>query len=163
MTKLEKAGRHPVWGYVFSLVFVLTALGSSFCFGAAQFRASVVKIDITPDKSQWLLGYGPRQSAGVHDHLFHRIVAMDDGTTQFYLISTDICLYSPSVYDQVTAEIEKQTGIKPLQIWWTTTHTHAAPEVGPPGLGAVFMGERYEHDHNTEYSAWAENELIEGV
>lgn len=163
MTKLEKAGRHPVRGYVFSLIFVLTVLGSSLSLGAAQFRASVVKIDITPDKSQWLLGYGPRQSTGVHDHLFHRIVAMDDGTTQFYLISTDICLFSPSVYDQVTAEIEKQTGIKPLQIWWTTTHTHAAPEVGPPGLGAVFMGERYEHDHNTEYSAWAENKLIEGV
>jgi hypothetical protein len=25
------------------------------------------------------------------------------------------------------------------------------------------MGERYEHDHNTEYSAWVENKLIEGV
>ena len=40
---------------------------------------------------------------------------------------------------------------------------HAAPEVGAPGLGTVFMGERYEHDHNTEYSAWVENKLIERV
>ncbi|MGO8817387.1 MAG: neutral/alkaline non-lysosomal ceramidase N-terminal domain-containing protein [Terriglobia bacterium] len=163
MTKFGKANGTSLLGYLFSLTIVLGILGSSFGLGAAQFRASVVKIDITPDKSEWLLGYGPRQSTGVHDHLFHRIVAMDDGTTQFYLISTDICLYSPSVYDQVKAEIEKQTGIKPIQIWWTVTHTHAAPELGPPGLGAVFMGERYEHDHNTEYSAWAEKKLIEGV
>jgi len=153
MTNLGKAERSPLWWYLFSFTFVLTVLGSTSSLGAAQFRASVVKIDITPDKPQWLLGYGPRQSTGVHDRLYHRIVAMDDGATQFFLISTDICLYSPSVYDDVTKEIEKQTGIKPLQIWWTVTHTHAAPEVGPPGLGSVFMGERYEHDHNTEYSA----------
>ena len=163
MSKSEEDKRKPAWQYIFFSIFILSVLMSSSRLGAAQFRASVVEVDITPDKSQWLLGYGPRQSAGVHDHLFHRIVAMDDGTTQFYLISTDICLYSPSVYDQVTAEIEKQTGIKPLQIWWTVTHTHAAPEIGPPGLGSVFMGERYDHDHNTEYSAWAENKLIEGV
>jgi neutral ceramidase len=163
MTQLAKAGRISQGLLLAMLISVISILGSSISLGAAQFRASVVKIDITPDKSEWLLGYGPRQSTGVHDHLFHRIVAMDDGTTQFYLISTDICLYSPSVYDKVTGEIEQQTGIKPLQIWWTTTHTHAAPELGPPGLGSVFMGERYEHDHNTEYSAWAENKLIEGV
>ncbi len=163
MIKSGKEARPSLRLYTCLLTSLLILGGSNFRIAAAPFRAAVVKIDITPDKPQWLLGYGPRQSTGVHDHIFHRIVAMDDGTTQFYLISTDICLYSPSVYDQVTSEIEKQTGIKPMQIWWTTTHTHEAPEIGPPGLGSVFMGERYEHDHNTEYSAWAENKLIEGV
>lgn len=163
MIKSAKGERILLRGRLFLIGITLLVLGSKFSIGAAEFRAAVVKIDITPDKPQWLLGYGPRQSTGVHDHLFHRIVAMDDGVTQFFLISTDICLYSPSVYDAVTQEIERQTGIKPLQIWWTVTHTHAAPEIGPPGLGSVFMGERYEHDHNTEYSAWAENKLIEGV
>jgi len=163
MTGFGKARNNALRWYLGSLVFVLGVPASSVSLGAAQFRAAVVKIDITPDKPQWLLGYGPRQSVSVHDHIYHRIVAMDDGAHQFYLISTDICLYSPSVYDQVTKEIEEQTGIKPLQIWWTATHTHAAPEVGPPGLGSVFMGERYEHDHNTEYSAWVENKLVAGV
>jgi neutral ceramidase len=130
---------------------------------AAVFRASVVKIDITPDKPQWLLGYDPRQSTGVLDHLFHRIVGMDDGTTQFFLISSDLCLISPSVYDQVTRAIKEQTGIGPLQIWWTTTHTHSAPEVGPPGLAGVFMGARYEHEHNVQYSARVEQALIQGI
>ena len=115
--------------------FLLAIVGTSFNSRAAQFRASVVKIDITPDKPQWLLGYAPRQSTGVHDHLYHRIVAMDDGKTQFFLISSDICLYSPSVYDEIVSALEAEMGIKPLQVWWTTTHTHSAPEVGPPGLG----------------------------
>jgi len=130
---------------------------------AGQFRASVVKIDVTPEKPQWLLGYNPRQSTGVHDRLYHRIVAMDDGRTQFFLVSTDICLYSPSLYDGVMKELEKEAGIKPLQVWWTVTHTHSAPEVGPPGLPAVFMGERYEHDHNTEYTAESTKALIAAI
>jgi len=130
---------------------------------AAGFRAAVVKVDITPDTSQWLLGYGPRQSVGVHDRLYHRIVAMEDGTSQFFLVSTDICLFSPAVYDGVMQELEKKMGIKPDEVWWTVSHTHAAPEVGPPGLGAVFMGQRYEHEHNNEYSARVVNDLIKGI
>ena len=138
-------------------------MGTSFSSLSAQFRASVVKIDITPDKPQWLLGYGPRQSTGAHDHLYHRIVAMDDGKTQFFLISSDICLYSPSVYDEIASALEAQMGIKPSQVWWTTTHTHSAPEVGPPGLGEAFLGSRYNHDHNTEYTAWVKKSLMEGI
>jgi|GEM_PF-6158724 len=60
MTNLGKAERSPLWWYLFSFTFVLTVLGSTSSLRAGQFRASVVKIDITPDKPQWLLGYGPR-------------------------------------------------------------------------------------------------------
>jgi hypothetical protein len=143
--------------------FLLAIVGTSFSSRAAQFCASVVKIDITPDKPQWLLGYSPRRSTGAHDHLYHRIVAMDDGKTQFFLISSDICEFSPSVYDEIVSALGAQMGIKPLQVWWTTTHTHSAPEVGPPGLGEAFLGKRYNHDHNTEYTAWVKKSLIEGI
>jgi len=37
--------------------------------GFAAFRASAVKIDITPSTPQWLLGYNARQSTGVHDKI----------------------------------------------------------------------------------------------
>jgi hypothetical protein len=65
---------------------------------AAEFRASAVKINITPTNVQPLLGYGARNSTGVHDPLFHRIAALDDGGLQFFLVSTDIALISPSVF-----------------------------------------------------------------
>jgi len=152
-----------IWRRLLVALFLLALAGTSFNSRAAQFRASVIKIDITPDQPQWLLGYGPRQSAGAHDHLYHRIVAMDDGKTQFFLISTDICSFSPSVYDEVMSALQAETGIMPVQVWWTATHTHSAPEVGPPGLGATFMGERYEHDHNTQYTAWVKKRLVEGI
>ena len=59
----------------------------------AEFRASVVKVDITPEHAEWLMGYDARQSTGVHDRIYHRIVAMDDGAVQFYIISSDLACF----------------------------------------------------------------------
>src|SRR4051794_28994930 len=89
--------------------------------GMGAFRASAVKVDITPTSPQWLLGYGARQSTGVHDRIFHRIAAMDDGATQFYLVATDVCLFSPEVYDEFTRDLKRETGVDPLHVWWTVT------------------------------------------
>src|ERR1035437_3480072 len=131
--------------------------------GVKVFRASVVKVDITPDNSQNLLGYGERKSTGVHDHIYHRIVALDDGTTQFFLVSTEICLFSPTEYDSFSKKVQSKFGISPVNFWWTTTHTHSAPEVGPSGLDKIFMGERYQHEVDAEYTALVEQKLIEGM
>ncbi|MCA9410412.1 MAG: hypothetical protein KC944_04330, partial [Candidatus Omnitrophica bacterium] len=49
------------------------------------FRAACVKVDITPETPQWLHGYGPRKSDGVHDKIYHRIVVMDDGSGPFVI------------------------------------------------------------------------------
>jgi neutral ceramidase len=76
--------------------FTFAALLASLPLLAAGFRASAVKVDITPQSPQWLMGYQARQSTGVHDKIYHRVVAIDSGDTQFYLISSDLCLFSPS-------------------------------------------------------------------
>jgi hypothetical protein len=130
---------------------------------AAEFRAAAVKVDITPPTPQWLMGYGPRQSTGVHDRIWHRIAALDDGATQMYLIASDLCLFSPSVYDDVTAELRKETGIEPRQVWWTVTHTHSAPEVGPPGMYDVLLKGRSEHEWNRQYLQFIQSTLIAGI
>lgn len=128
-----------------------------------RFRAAVVKIDITPKDSQWLLGYQARKSTGIHDSIYHRIIALDDGNMQFFLISTDICLFSPSEYDRVAEQLKSRHGINPTNLWWTVTHTHSAPEVGPVGLGTVFLGERFQHERDTGYTRLVERKLIEGI
>lgn len=141
----------------------LIALVAPGWLAAGSFRASVVKVDITPDSPQWLLGFGPRQSTGVHDHIYHRIAALDDGQTQFILVSSDVCHFSPALYDEFTARLERETGIRRSQIWWTVTHTHSAPEVGPPGMGKVFLAGRYDHDYDHAYLERVEKGLILGI
>ena len=130
---------------------------------AGNFRAAVAKVDITPSADKWLAGYPARKSTGIHDHIFHRIVALDDGRTQFFLISSDLCLFAPSVYDETTAQLKRETGIEPTQVWWTVTHTHSAPEVGPHGLLKLMMPERYNHEPDQEYTAQVEKLLIDGI
>jgi neutral ceramidase len=129
----------------------------------AEFRAAVTKVDITPKSPQWLMGYGPRQSTGTHDPIFHRIAALDDGATQVFLVASDLCLFSPSVYDDVTAALKRETGIDPTQVWWTVTHTHSAPEVGPPGMYDVLLKGRSEHAWDREYLQFITTTLISGI
>jgi neutral ceramidase len=130
---------------------------------AGNFRAAVATVDITPSADKWLAGYPARKSTGVHDHIFHRIVALDDGRNQFFLISSDLCLFAPSVYDEMTAQLKRETGIEPTQVWWTVTHTHSAPEVGPHGLLKLMMPERYNHEPDQDYTAQVERLLIDGI
>ncbi|MEX2235890.1 MAG: neutral/alkaline non-lysosomal ceramidase N-terminal domain-containing protein [Cyclobacteriaceae bacterium] len=147
-----------------SILLVLTGILFFYSqVSTAQFRASVVKEDITPEDAQMLLGYAARKSTGVHDRIMHRIVALDDGTTQFFLVSSDICEVSPSLYDRVAAKLYSQHNINPINFWWTFTHTHSAPEVGSPGLDAVFLGERYQHAIDTNYANLVVQKLIEGI
>lgn len=128
----------------------------------APFRASCVKVNITPDKPQWLLGYGPRQSNGIHDNLYHRIVGMDNGKF-FFLVSSDHACFSPFLYDEFCKELEQKTGIRSEQVWWTSTHTHSAPEVGHQGLAMLFLPDRYIHESNPEYTEFFKDALIEGI
>ena len=150
----------------FFVSLLLVALSPNTIALAAPFRAACVKVDITPDTPQWLHGYAPRQSEGVHDKIYHRIAALDDGTTAFYFVASDICTISLAFYRDFCTALEQETGIKPEQIWWSTTHTHSAPHVGPQDLSTLFggtLGDRFSIKHDTDYWAWVAKVLVDGV
>jgi hypothetical protein len=140
-------------------VFWLLAAGA---LAGAPFRAAAVKADITPEASQWLLGYGPRKSTGIHDRIYHRVLALDDGRTQFVLVSTDLCLFSPELYDEAAAELQK-LGIERKQFWWSVTHTHSAPEAGPPGVYKALLKGRSDHEWDREYTRQMMAALVHAV
>lgn len=150
-----------------SSLFVLTALCTfpqkKKTPSPKTFRAAAVKVNISPTTPKQLLGYAARLSTGVHDSIYHRIALLDDGATQFVIVSTEVCLVSPAEYDRVAAEVSKQLNIPPVNFWWTFTHTHSAPEVGPPGFGEVFLGERYKHAVDTAYSNFITSSIINGI
>jgi len=140
---------------------VLIALGS-WPLSAAGFRAAAVKVDITPQSPQWLMGYAARQSTGVHDPIYHRVIALDSGDTQFYLVASDLCLFSPGLYDQVAKELHDSLGIEARQIWWSVTHSHAAPEIGAPGMYKVLLG-RSDHEWDRDYTTQVTKALTDAV
>ncbi len=142
------------------LPFLLLALAAPLL---AEFRAAAVKVDITPKTPQWLMGYAARQSTGVHDPIFHRIAILDDGATQVVIVASDICVFSPTVYDEAAAEVRREFGLEPKQLWWTVTHTHSAPEVGPPGVYDVLLKGRSDHEWSREYLAQVKSTLRQGI
>ncbi len=127
------------------------------------FQASVVKVDITPRTPQRLRGYQERISTGVHDHIYHRIVVLHDGETPFVLVSTDAASLSPLQYERMASKLKSKAGIKRNNFWWSLTHTHSAPEIGPPGIVPVFMPNRFKKKLDTEYVDFVEKSLFDGV
>lgn len=154
-----KTTRLKIFGSVF--LFCISIMTSPLL--GQSIRAGVAKVNITPSNAQQLLGYGARKSTGVHDSIFHRIVVMDDGEKEYYLVSSDICVISPAEYDRVAEILVEKWGIDKKQFWWSLTHTHSAPEVGPPGLPEVFMGERYTHQYDQVYTDFVVEQLINGI
>lgn len=132
-----------------------------------QFRASAVKVNVTPSTPQWLRGYDPRLSDGVHDSIFLKIVGLDDGDKQFFLVSSDFVGYPIQLYDRVAAILKQNYNIENL--WWGTTHSHSAPELGPQFKGIPFphMAARREkankHEIDTTYTMLLVNKLIKGI
>jgi neutral ceramidase len=149
--------------FLMAVSLLLPLLVQAFNPKATVFRAAVVKVDVTPEGHQMLLGYGARRSTGILDRIYHRIVVLDDGKTQFVLVSSDFAVVSPSEYDKVAAKMKSQLGINPVNFWWNLTHTHSAPEVGPPGLPQIFLGDRYQHKFDSDYTDMVEKKLIDGV
>lgn len=144
-----------------SLAIFMSVL--AFPLHAQSFRAATSKVNITPSEPQQLLGYGARKSTGVHDSIFHRVTVMDDGQVRFVLVSSDICLVSPSVYDSVAAQLYKKLDVQPENFWWSVTHTHSAPEVGPPGLAEAFLADRYTHQYDRQYTDETAAKLLAAV
>ncbi|MBV9081713.1 MAG: neutral/alkaline non-lysosomal ceramidase N-terminal domain-containing protein, partial [Acidobacteriaceae bacterium] len=142
--------------------FLFLMLAAGLPLGASGFRAAAVEADITPKTSQWLMGYAPRQSTGVHDPIYVKVAAMEANGTQVYLAASDLTLFSPGVYDEVAEELERSMGISRLNFWWGVTHTHAAPEVGAPGMYKVLLG-RSNHEWNRDYAAFVKDSLIRCV
>ncbi len=130
---------------------------------SSDFRVGVTKVNITPNTSQNLIGYGPRDSKGVLDSIYHRIVVLEDGIDRFALVSSDLAAISPATYQNAAKRIKSLYDVNEQDLWWTNTHTHSAPEVGSAGVIPYFLGERYEHEYDRAYTKFVEDMLVKGI
>ncbi len=143
--------------------FTLFLINPEMVSGQGNLRAGVAKVNITPNNSQTLIGYGPRKSEGVRDSIYHKVIVLDDGKQQFYLVSSDLAAIAPPTYHNAADKLKKLYNIDKENFWWTNTHTHSAPEVGPGGVITLFLGERYQEAFDKEYTDFVEDKLIQAV
>lgn len=148
------------------LVALLASRTTTLAAESGTFSAACVKVDITPDSPQWLHGYAPRLSNGVRDRIYHRIAALRSGDQEFYLVSSDICTISPSFYDEFAKRFQQETGVPGDHLWWTTTHTHSAPHLGPQNASHLFdktLGDRTSIPSDEKYWRFAQDTLLAGI
>lgn len=93
-------------------------------------KAGTAKIPITPEGVVDLSGFGAREqpSVGVHDDIFARCVALEEGGRRFAICSLEILGLDFEHVARLRSELASD-GYRPEDLLFCGTHTHGGPAV----------------------------------
>jgi neutral ceramidase len=87
-----------------------------------KLKAAWATINITPGSPMPMAGYTPRPRFGsVHDSIFIRILAIDNGSIPCFIISADLLIFPPALKNKIA---EQNRGNRFL--YFTATHIHSS-------------------------------------
>jgi hypothetical protein len=94
-------------------------------------RAGVAEVNITPPVGATLCGFAARKgpSESVHDDLYARALALDDGKTRLGIVTADVISFAPDLVDRIRALALEQTGIPGTHLALNGSHSHSGPTV----------------------------------
>lgn len=101
-------------------------------------RAALAREDITPAQPVTLSGYASRKelSQGVHDPLFARVVAFEQGGRRVVLVTLDSIGFYGGTAEPLRRAILDTCGLRPEELFLAATHSHSAPGLTlEPGKG----------------------------
>ena len=103
--------------------------------------------NITPSYPMPMAGYTPRPKfESVHDSLYARVLAIDNGSITSYLISTDLMLFPPALRERIEQKLE-QAQVKNYFLYLSATHTHN----GVGGWNDSILGKLVLGDYHDEW------------
>jgi neutral ceramidase len=97
---------------------------------AGGWKAGTATVDITPVQPHWMSGYGGRTkpAEGTLHPLFVRVLALEDARGhRAVVMATDLLGLPQSVYDNVSARLQRAFGLKRDQIMIHASHSHCTP------------------------------------
>ena len=103
----------------------------------------IASIDITPQHSVWITGYGNRdhRSEGVYQSLIAGAISISGDTDEVLILTADLIGYDLAYAAAAKNRIAESTGLLPRQVVLTATHTHCAPLFYPMAMpGEVEKG-----------------------
>src|SRR3712207_6167477 len=112
------------------LVIVLCACIALPNTTLADYRAGVVKVEITPAHPIRLNGFGFRrtESEGVYQKIWAGALALDTGDgAPAVLLTVDVLGIPADVYAELARRLEKKAGVRRERLAVTATHTHTGP------------------------------------
>jgi hypothetical protein len=97
-------------------------------------KAGAAAVDITPPLGIRMAGYfEERVARDVHDPLFAKALALDDGETTLVIVVCDLLGVKRERLDEAKRLIRERTGIPPSNVLICCTHTHTGPDVDDLG------------------------------
>ncbi|MEQ8303365.1 MAG: hypothetical protein RIB47_08245 [Cyclobacteriaceae bacterium] len=110
---------------------------------AAPLRVGWSKFSIIPEEPVPMSGYRIRDKfTDVHDSLYARVLAVDNGSITAYIVSMDLLIFPP----ELKSLLEERLGGATSFVYFNASHTHTS--VGgwdPTLLGNILMGD-YQAD-----------------
>jgi hypothetical protein len=97
-------------------------------------RIGTAKIEITPPVGFPLAAYGARISAGVHDPIMARALAISDGGETVVLVSVELLAVTDDFFYSVSQRVRAAIPLPEDHLLIAATHTHS----GPGSLGKRF-------------------------
>ena len=124
---------------------------------AAELRAGLARVEVTPTMPVMLAGYASRKdlSQGVHDPLFARAIAFEQNQQRLVLVAVDNCGFYNATAEPLREAVLSASGLKPSELFLCATHTHSAPALG-------FKSPK-SHTNNVQYTQWLQEKLVEVV
>lgn len=102
----------------------------SLSLTAADYKAGIGRVIITPDKPIYMSGYANRDhpSEGVIHDLWAKALAIEDHKgNRVVIVTTDLIGLPRSISDIVAARVEKEYGIDRANLVLNSSHTHTGP------------------------------------
>src|SRR5258707_14389056 len=99
---------------------------------AAEFRAGVARVDITPAGPIRLSGYSSRThpSDGVIAPLYAKALAIEDSKKhRIVIVTTDLVGLPRAITDVVSARLQKEHGLNRSELVFNCSHTHTGPMI----------------------------------
>jgi hypothetical protein len=97
-------------------------------------KAGAAAVDITPPLGIRMAGYfEERVARDVHDPLFAKALALDDGEATLVIVVCDLLGVKRERLDEAKRLIRERTGIPPSNVLICCTHTHTGPDVDDLG------------------------------
>jgi len=130
---------------------------------AAELKAGVARVSVTPAEPMWLSGYAARthksEGAPLCDLWAKALVLEDARGGRVAIVTLDLIGLPREVSDEVAGRVEKQFGLKRSQLVLNASHTHSGPAVWP-GIRVMFDFNAEDLRQATAYSRKLTDQLV---
>jgi len=147
---------------VWLVAFLLPVLIAPLSARAAEWKAGVARVKITPRRAMWMSGYASRDrpAEGTLIDLWAKALALDDGEGhRAVLVTMDLCGIDSDLSGRVCEAIESKHHLDRASIALCVSHTHSGPVVGN-NLRPMYGLDERQSKLVDEYAAELETNLV---